>query len=162
MISRPRPDVHQDLVDQDECRQALLGGQGQQVHQKGLGRGAVPLGVEAVRVQELEAIRSGNLKCEYAPRVLQSADLSLGTTYLHAFLGVQLVEGQDRYLRARRRPADVLQELLDGGQVGQPGGVEDQVIEGDQRMRLAAAVGELKLPDCLVDLARQAGDDVLG
>ena len=61
-----------------------------------------------------------------------------------------------------RRDADVLDELLDGRQVGQMLGIADQVIEGDQGVGLAAAVGQLQLAHGLVVLARQAQHHILG
>ena len=48
------------------------------------------------------------------------------------------------------------------GKVGQAVGIVDQVVEGDQGVGLAAAVGELQLAHGLVVLARQAQHDVPG
>ena len=56
----------------------------------------------------------------------------------------------------------MLDELLDGGQVGQALRVLDEVEQGDQRVGLAAAVGQFQLADGLVVLAREAVDHVLG
>jgi len=49
----------------------------------------------------------------------------------------------------------VVDKLLDRGQVGQRRGVIGEVVEGDQRVRLAAAVRQLELAHCLVVLSRQ-------
>jgi hypothetical protein len=52
--------------------------------------------------------------------------------------------------------ADGLDEFVNGGKVGQVVRVLHQMVEGDERVRLAAAIGQLELAHGLVVLVRQA------
>ncbi len=135
---------------------------GQQVEQQVLGRGALAFLVLAVGVEQPEPLGAGDLVGQHAPGVPQPARLAGRPLDLHALLHVELVEAQGHDLGPGRLHADVLDELVDGGQVGQVRRVADQVQQGDQRVRLAAAVGQLQLPHGLVVLAGEAVDDILG
>ena len=76
-------------------------------------------------------------------------------------LHVDLVEAEGGGERAWQGAADVLAELPHGREVGQRLGVPEQVVEGDQGVGLAAAVGQFELPYRLVALPREPSGDVL-
>ena len=70
-------------------------------------------------MQQTQAITSRKLIGQHAPRVAQPAFLPAWTDDLHAFLGIQLVEGQHGNARLRRVDAGEVAKLLHGWQVGQ-------------------------------------------
>ena len=106
-------------------------------------------------MNESEAIRSGELKGEDAPRLLEHPERPIGTRRLNALLQVDLVEAQGGNARLRRLESDVCLELLDGRQVGQSGRVMYQMPERDERMGLAPSVVDREFPIRLVALAGQ-------
>ena len=72
----------------------------------------------------------------------QGAGLPAGAAHpLDAPLGVDLVEAEGGRERLRQVGPDMLAELAHRRPVGQPGGVAEQMVQRDQRMRFAAAIG---------------------
>ncbi|MBI2941388.1 MAG: hypothetical protein HYY04_13220 [Chloroflexi bacterium] len=56
--------VHQDLVDEDECRQTFPGRQRQELGEQVLGGSALPLDVLTLRVEQPETRGPGDLEGE--------------------------------------------------------------------------------------------------
>ena len=84
----------------------------------------------------------------------QPLRLAIRPPYLHTCLDVQLVETEPRNACSGRGLADGLAELVNGGHVRQVVRIRYQVPQGDQCVRLAAAIGQLKLAHGLVVLPR--------
>ena len=139
--------VHQHLVHQDQGGEPPLLGEGQQPGEERLGGRGLALLVIAVAVDRAQPLRAGELEREHAPRMLERADLPVGSAHpVDPPLHVDLVEAEGHRERPRQRPAHVLPELLHRLDPGQGGRVAEQVVEGDEGMGLAAAVGQLELP----------------
>ena len=74
---------------------------------------------EPVGMEQPQALGPGDLERQHAPGVPQPAGLARRALDLHPLLGVELVERQGGDPGPGRGHADVLDELVDGGQVGQ-------------------------------------------
>ena len=72
--------------------------------------------------------------------------------HLHPFLRVELVEWENSDASFGGPHPNMLDELIDGREIGQMLRVADQMPHGDQRMSLAAAVGQFELTDCFLTL----------
>ena len=81
---------------------------------------------------------------------------------LRSLVRVDLVETQRRHARTRRLAAEGLLELAHRGQVGELFRIVDEVVERDQRMRLAAAVRERELTHRFLVLAGEPQHDFFG
>ena len=148
--------IHQHFVHQDEGGQAAAARYLQQRGQQRLRGRRLALLVEPAGVQRAQPVRPRELEREHAPRMAQRAGLPVRPAHpLDAPLRVDLVEAERGRERPRQLRADVLPELPHRRQVRQPGRVAEQVVEGDQRVRLPAAVGQLELPHRLVAPPRQ-------
>ncbi len=108
-----------------------------------------------------EAVGSGELIGQDAPRVLQPSGLAGGALDLHPLLDIELVKRQRGHPGRGGCHPDVLGEFLNGREVGQARRVANQVQERDERVSLAAAVGQFQLPDRLVVLAAEPVDHIL-
>ena len=150
------PRVHQDLVDQNERSEAALLRALQQLHQQGLGRGRLTLLGTALAVDRSQTVIAGELVREHAPWMAQGAGFALWRTHtLNAALDIDLVEAQSCNMGPRQLVTRVLPKLAHRRHVRQTLRVPEQVIERDERMRLAAAVGQLQLPHRLVASPRE-------
>ena len=153
--------VHQHFVHQDERREPLRLRRFEELHEEGFGRRGLALFVPALAVDCAQPLRARELERQHAPGVAERARPAPRRAHaLDAPLHVDLVEAERRDERARQAGADVLAELPHRGEVGQRLRVPEQVVEGDQGMGLAAAVGQLELPYRLVALPRQPPGDV--
>ena len=83
------------------------------------------------------------------------------TDILNAFLHIDLVETERGDERLGQIGPHMLAELAHGWNVRQGGGIAEQVVERDERVRLAAAVGELQLAHGLVAFAFEPNGNVL-
>ena len=136
--------VHQHLVHQDQGGEPPLPGEGQQPGEERLGGRGLALLVLAVAVDRAEPVRPRELEREHAPRMLERAGLPARRAHpVDPPLHVDLVEAERHRERLRQLPAHVLPELLHGLDPGQGGRVAEQVVEGDEGVGLAAAVGQL-------------------
>lgn len=154
--------VHQHLIQEQEARLGTLSSRkGEKFLKKVLGGCTFPLLITSFRMQETQALRFRDLPGEHAPGLPQPAARSIGRHDFHAFLHVQLVEGEHGNARLRQGDTRVLLELPDGRQIGQAGRVAHQVVQRDERVRLAAAVGQLQLAYGLVGLAGQTEENLL-
>ena len=154
--------VHQHLVHQDQRRQAAFLRLFDQLPQQGFGRRRFALLVPAVGVDHAQPFRAGQLEGQHAPRVAQGALLPVRRAHVFdAPFGVDLVEAQGHREGARQIGADMAPELPDRRQVGQRLWVSEQVVERDQRVGLAAAIGQLQLADRLVAPPVEAKGHVL-
>ena len=109
-----------------------------------------------------EPLRAGKLKREHAPGVLERTRLAVRRTYsVDPLFHVDLVEAERHRERLRQLCPHVLPELLHGLQAGQRGRVAEQVVERDEGVGLAAAVGELELPHRLGALPGESFRHVL-
>ena len=124
------PGVHQHFINEDQGGEVLLGGDCQQLAQQVLGGCRLTLCILPLGVKEAKPVRSGDLVRQHAPRVAEPAFLAVRAWDLHALLDIELVERHGDDPRPGRRHADVLAELVDGGEIGQRGGVADQMIAG--------------------------------
>jgi len=80
----------------------------------------------------------------------QCADLAVRPTHpLDAPLDIDLVEAECDRERAREIGADVLPEFAHRRQIRQCRRVAEEVVEGDEGMGLATAVGELQFRTAL-------------
>ena len=79
---------------------------------------------------------------------------------LHPFFNVELVEAKSRDTAFGRSLADGLNEFLYGREVRKFVRIVDEVPQGDQRVGLAAAIGQLQLPHCFVVLAGEPQNNV--
>ena len=154
--------VHEHFVDQDQRGKALPLRLFDQFHQQRLGRRRLALLVAAGAVNGAQPCSARKLEGQHAPRMAQRAGLPVWSADSgNAPLDVDLVEAE----RYRKRPwklsADMLPELPHRRQIRQRRRIAEQVIERDQRVRLAAAVGQLKLPHRLVAMPGQPPSDVL-
>ena len=113
-------------------------------------------------MKKLQPRATSDLKCDYAPRVPEPALLALRTADFHPLFGVELVEREYHHAGLRRLHPDMLDELVHGGQIREMRRVGDQMPHCDQRMGLAASVGQFQLADGLVALAGEARDNVFG
>jgi len=111
-------------------------------------------------VQYPQTVVAGDLVGEDAPGVLETPGLAGRAPDIHPFFNIQLIEAQPGYTRLGRLLADGLDERVDRRQVGQVVRVLDEVIERDQCVRFAAAVGQLELADGLVVLVGEAQSHV--
>ena len=94
--------------------------------------------------------------------MLERAPLSVGGVHaLDALLHVDLVEAERGRGSSGKVGVGVLTKLPNSSDVRQPIGIVEQVMESDERVRLAAAVRHLELADGLGILARQSPRDVL-
>ena len=119
----------------------------QQLHQQGLGRRRLPFGGIAIAMDRPQTVVSVELVREHAPRVPKNAGLARRRTHaLDAALDINLVKAQRCRMRPRQLVTRVLPKLTHRRHVRQTLRIPEQVIERDQRMRLAAAVGQLQLP----------------
>ena len=154
--------VHQHFVDQDQRGQPALLRPLDQLHQERFGRRRLALLVAAVGVHRAQPVRAGELVRQHAPRVAQRAGRAVrGAHPVDAPLHVDLVEAERHRKRGRQGGADVLPELPHRRQVRQPRRIAEQVVERDQGVGLAAAVGQFELPHRLVALPREPAGDVL-
>ena len=154
--------VHQHLVHQDQRRQAVFLRLFYQFPQQGFGRRRLAFLVPAFGVDHAQPFRAGQLEGQHAPRVAQGARLPVRRAHvLDAPFGVDLVEAQGHGEGARQIGADMAPELPDRRHVGQRLRVAEQMVERDQGVGLAAAVGELQLPYRLVAPPSEASGDVL-
>ena len=154
--------VHQHLVHQDQGGEPPLLREGQQPGEERLGGRGLALLVLAVAVDRAEPVRPGELEREHAPRMLERAGLPVRPAHpVDPPLHVDLVEAERHRERLRQLPAHVLPELLHCLDPGQRGRVAEQVVEGDEGMGLAAAVGQLELPHRLGAPSREPFRHVL-
>ena len=154
--------IHQHLVRQHQRRQPALGRNTQQLRQQRFRRRRLALRIFAIGVNGTQAVAARELIRQHAPRMAQSARLAIRRfDVLDAFLDVDLVEAQRGHERLRQIAAYMLAELAHRGHVRQRGGIAEQVIERDECMCLAAAIGELQLPHGLVALPAQSNSDIL-
>ena len=135
--------VHQYLVDQNEHSDARLHWDLQQLGEKILCGGAFPLFGFVLGVQQLEAGVAGDLVRKHAPRLLEHPDRPVRSNDLHPLLDVELVETEGRNHRLDGSLADLLDKFLDGRQIRKAVRVVHEVAQGDERVRLAAAIGQL-------------------
>ena len=156
------PGVHQHFVHQNQRRQPLPGGDFQQLGQQRLGRRRLPLLVPALRVDGPQPIGASQLKGQHAPGMAQGAHLPIRATHiLNALLHIDLVEAKRGDERFGQRHADMLPKLPHRRHIRQIRRLPEQVVQGDERVRLAAAVGELQLPHRLVAFPGKPHGDVL-
>ena len=121
------PGVHQHFINEDQGGEVLLGGDCQQLAQQVLRGCGLTLCILPLSVKEPKPVRSGDLVRQHAPRVAEPAFLAVRAGDLHSFLDIELVERHGDNPRPRWRHADVLAELVNGGEIGQRGGVTDQM-----------------------------------
>ena len=154
--------VHQHLVHQDEGREAACAGLLDELHEKRFGGRCLALLGQSFGVNRAKPVRSGELEGQRAPGVTQSTSVAVRPTHpLDAPLDIDLVEAECDRERAREIGADMLPEFAHRRQIRQCRRVAEEVVEGDEGMGLAAAVGELQLPHRLVALSREPRRDVL-
>ena len=154
--------VHQHLVHEDEGREAARTGLLDELHEERLGGRCLALLVQPVGVNCAKSVRSRELEGQHAPGVAERSGLAVRPAHpFDASLDIDLVEAERDGERAREIGADVLAELLDRRQAWQRHRVAEEVVEGDEGMGLAAAVGELELPHRLVALPCEPRRDVL-
>ena len=123
------------------------GGAFEQRGQQRLGRRRLPLLGCARPVEGAQAVGAAELEGEHAPGMAQRADFAVRSAHaVDAPLDVDLVEAERDGDRPRQRAAGP--ELPHRGQVGQRVRVPEQVVQRDQRVRLAAAVGRAAAPPC--------------
>ena len=148
--------VHEHLVDEDQGTETPLLRQGQELREERLGgRGLALLGL-AAGVDRAEPVRPGKLEREDAPGMLERAGIAVRPPNpVDPPLDVDLVEAERHRERLRQRSAHVLPELLHRVDLGERGRVAEQVVEGDEGVGLAAAVGQLELPHRLGAPARE-------
>ena len=157
------PRVHEDLVDQDERSEAALLRALQQLDQQGLGRRSLAFLGTALAMDRPQPVVAGELVREHAPGVAKHAGIAFrGTHSLDAALDIDLVEAQRSHMRSGQLVTRVLPELTHRRHVRQTLGIPEQVIESDQRVRLAAAVGQLQLPHGLVASPREPRRHITG
>ena len=148
--ARLAPRIHQHFVHENQGAESLLRRACKQVGQQRFGGGRLALLVLAVGMQRAQPVGSGKLKRKHAPRMLQGACLAVrGADTVDAAFHVDLVEAERNRKRLRQLRTHVLPELLHCLDLGQCGRIAKQVIERDEGVGLAAAVGQLQLPDRL-------------
>ena len=134
----------------------------EQLDQQRLGGRRLAFGVVALAVNGAQSLRAGELERQHAPRMAQRARFTVWPAHaLDAALGVDLVEAQGDRERRRQLGADVLAKLPHRRHVRQRRRFPEQVVEGDQRVGLAAAVGQLQLPHRLVTAPGKPPGNVL-
>ena len=139
--------VHQHFIDQDQGAEPLLLREGQQLREERLGGRGLALFILAVGMDRAESLRAGKLERKHAPGVLERTRLAVRRPNpVDSPLDVNLVEAKRHRKRLRKIRAHVLPELLHRLDVGQRGRVSKQVVERDEGMGLATAVGQLELP----------------
>ena len=160
--ARLLPRVHEDLVDQDQRAQTPLLRAFQQLAQQRLRRRRFALLGAAVAVNRAQPLVAVELVGEHAPRVAKRTRPAIRRPHaLDAAFDVDLVEAERRGVGAREPPARVLAELAYRRHVRQRLRFPEQVIQRDQRVRLAAAVGQFQLAHGLVALPVQPRRHVL-
>ena len=154
--------VHQHFVHQNQRAHAVAAGNFEQLGEERLGRRRLSFFVLVVRVDGAQSVGACKLKSQHAPRMLEGAPLAVRCAHVFdALLGVDLVEAQRGDERLRQVLAHVLAERRHRRRVRQRTGVAEEVVQRDQRVGLAAAVGEFQLPDRPVGLAGEAKCHVL-
>jgi hypothetical protein len=109
---------HQYLVNKYQSRQVLAVRQCEQLGQKVFRGRRLAFLFISFGVEQPKAFGTGDLKRHHAPRILEPSQLTPGTSDLHPFFRVELVERQDRDPRPGRLRADMLDELLSPTAIG--------------------------------------------
>ena len=117
---------------------------------------------QVVGVEDSETVCARELEGEDAPRMLERSSLAVRSTHiLDPLLHVDLVEAKGSCDGVGEREVGVLAKLADGREVGESGGIVEEVVKSDESVGLSAPVGHFKLADRLGALAGQARGDVL-
>ena len=160
--SRPGPGVHHDLVQEDEGGRTVALLPLDQLDQKWLGRGRVAFLVQVIGMENPETVCARELEGEDAPRMLERSSLAVRAAHvLDPLLHVDLVEAEGGGGGGGEGEVGVFAKLADGREVGEGGGIVEEVVKSDEGVGLAAAIGHFKLADRLGALAGQARGDVL-
>ena len=131
--------VHHYLVDQDQGGRSVALLPVDELDEEGFGGGRVALLVEVVGVKEAQAVGTCELEGEHAPRVLQGPSLAVRAAHvLDPLLHVDLVEAERGGGGPREGVVGVFAELVDGGEVGEGGGVVEEVVQRDEGVGFAA------------------------
>ena len=160
--ARLLPRVHEDLVDQDQRAEAPLLRAFEQPGQQRLRRRRFALLGAALAVNRTQPVVAVELVGQHAPRVAKRTRLAIRRPHpLDAAFDVDLVEAERRGMGAREPAAGVLPELANRSRVRQGIGRSEQVVQRNERVRLAAAVRQLQLAHGLVALPAQPRRHVL-
>ena len=112
-------------------------------------------------VELAQPLRSGNLVGEDAPRTFERRDRAVGGARVDALFQINLVKAQRGAPSRWGLMSDVRFKLLDRGQLRQRFGIFYQMLQRDERMRLAAAVVDGERAVRLVASSRQPQGDIL-
>ena len=159
-----RAGVHHHLVEQDQRRASIgLLLAFDHLDQERLRGSGVAFLCGVVAVQDPESVGACKLEGEDVPRVPQRTGLAAGCAHVRdSLLHVDLVEAERRGRGFGEFHVGVLSEFANGLEVREAVRIAKEMMQGDERVRLAATVGHLQLADRLVALSRQPRGHVPG